>query len=90
VNEADPFLVAWGLFRALEAAEMLPDPTVGELLEAAEAEIGVQGLYSGLALVATVLRYRSQEHAQELGCDCGSVAWLEREHLNHAEHQEDE
>ena len=86
---ADPLLVAWWLFRALEAAESLPDPTVDELLDAAEDEIGTVGLLSGWALVATLLRFHLIEHARQLGCDCGSLAWLETIQLHHAERPND-
>jgi hypothetical protein len=85
VSEADPFLVTWGLFRALEAAETLPDPTVDSLLEAAEAEIGTEGLLSGWALLAALLGDQLLRHSQQLGCDCGSLAWLERSQLHHAQ-----
>jgi hypothetical protein len=86
---ADPFLVALGLFRALEdvadSGQELPDPTVTSLLDAAEDEIGIGGLYSGWALVAARLRLVILDHAAELGCDCGSLRWLEQEQLYYAE-----
>jgi hypothetical protein len=84
LRAADPLLVTWGLFRALEAAEDLPDPVVDELLEAAEDEIGTDGLLSGWALVAAVLRMALLEHAETLGCECGSLRWLEQAQLRHA------
>jgi hypothetical protein len=90
VSDADPFLVTWGLFRALEAAETLPDPTVDELLEAAEDEIGTDGLLSGWALVAALLRHHLLRHADQLGCDCGSPEWLEREQLHLASRESHE
>jgi hypothetical protein len=55
----DPFLTAWGLFRALETAcegTGLPDPTVDDLYEAAIDEIGGEGLDAGWHLVAARLR----------------------------------
>ena len=85
---ADPFLTTWGLFRALETAcegTGLPDPTVDDLYEAAIAELDGEGLDSGWHLVASRLRQALVEHARELGCDCGSLAWLERSHLHHAQ-----
>jgi hypothetical protein len=85
---ADPFMTVWGLFRALEAAcegTGLPDPTVNGLLEAAEDEIGPGGLCAGWHLVAARLRQALVEHAEELDCDCGSAAWMEREQFPRAE-----
>jgi hypothetical protein len=87
MSELDPFLIVLGLFRALEAAcegDGLPDPTVDSLYEAAVEEIGPEGLDSGWALVAAKLRKVILDHAGEIGCDCGSLAWLEREQLYHA------
>jgi hypothetical protein len=87
---ADPFLTTWGLFRALETETAcegtgLPDPTVDGLYEAALAEIGGDGLDAGWHLVAARLRQALVEHAQELDCDCGSAAWVEREQFARAE-----
>jgi hypothetical protein len=79
----DNFLVAWGLFRKLEAAAELPDPEVDAFYEAAEAEIGTGGLLSGWAIVAAVLRKSLREHAEQLGCDCGSDEWLEQQGLHY-------
>jgi hypothetical protein len=84
VGDADPFLIALGLFRALEAAPDLPDPTVDDLLDQAEDEIGTDGLLSGWALVAGRLRDVLVVHAREVGCDCGSLEWLEQEQLHYA------
>ena len=81
------FLVTWGLFRALETAldgDGLPDRTVDDLYEAALEEIGCGGLHEGWHLVATQLRQSLIHHAEELGCDCGSLQWLEREQLGRA------
>jgi hypothetical protein len=90
VSDADPFLVAWGLFRRLETVETLPDSVLDELLDAAEAEIGIDGLLSGWALVAALLRHHLLEHARELGCDCGSLGWLETVQLHHFGQETDE
>jgi hypothetical protein len=82
---ADPFLVVLGLFRALEAAgDDLPDPAVDALYEAALAELDGQEFDSGWALVAARLRQVILDHAETLGCDCGSLDWLEREQLHYA------
>jgi hypothetical protein len=83
----DPFLVALGLFRALETAcdgKGLPDPTVDGLYETALDEIGGDGLDRGWHLVAARLRQVILEHAAAVGCSCGSLEWLEREQLHHA------
>jgi len=93
MSEADPFLVTWGLFRALETAcegKGLPDPTVDDLYEQALDEIGGDGLDRGWHLVATLLRQVILEHAAAVGCDCGSLEWLEREQFHHAEHPPEE
>jgi hypothetical protein len=83
VSDADPFLITWGLFRALERAETLPDPTVDALLDAAMAELDEQRLLSGWALVSALLRHHLLEHARQLGCHCGSLEWLETVQLHH-------
>ena len=54
-------------------------------VEAAEAEIGVEGLLSGWAIVAALLRERLVEHAETLNCDCGSAEWLRSEQLRLAD-----
>ena len=83
--DADPVAVTWGLFVFLEDVEEagrdLPDPEVDAFFEAAEAEIGTDGLLSGWALTAALLRKRLIEHAETLGCDCGSLEWLRSEQL---------
>jgi hypothetical protein len=90
VTDADPFLTTWGLFRALEAAKTLPDPTVDSLFEAAEAEIGTDGLLSGWALVAALLRVELLRHSEQLDCDCGSLEWLAQAQLHHYDQETDE
>ena len=82
----DPYgPVVWALFTKLETAETLPDPEVDAFLEAAESEIAVDGLLSGWAIVAPLLRKRLMKHAETLGCDCGSAAWLNSEQLRLAD-----
>jgi hypothetical protein len=85
VTDPDPTAVVWGLFVLLETtAEQdkdLPDPDVDAFLQAAESEIGVEGLLGGWAIVAAILRKHLIDHAETLGCDCGSPEWLEREPL---------
>ena len=51
---ATPFV--WALFTRIERVEDLPDPEVDASFEAAEAQIGVDGLLSGWGLVAALLR----------------------------------
>jgi hypothetical protein len=58
------------------------------LYEAALAELDGQELDSGWALVAARLRMALLDHAQELGCDCGSLQWLEREQLHYVAQEE--
>jgi hypothetical protein len=92
-GDPDEFLVVLGLFRALEAAcdgPGLPDPTVDDLYESVIAELDGGQLDRGWHLVAARLRAALLEHAAELGCDCGSLAWLEKEQLYHAEHLPEE
>jgi len=54
VTDPDPVAVTWGLFVLIEKAEVLPDPEVDVFVEAAESEIGTDGLLSGWALVAAL------------------------------------
>ena len=51
MTHADPVAVTWGFFCKLEAVETLPDPEVEAFFEAAEPEIGTDGLLSGWATV---------------------------------------
>ena len=91
MTDTDPTAIVWGLFVLLETIadqdRDLPDPEVDAFLEAAEAEIGPDGLLSGWA-VAAILRKHLIDHAEKVGCDCGSPEWLEREQL-HPASQED-
>jgi hypothetical protein len=85
----DEFSITWSLFAELEQVEEdgrdLPDPEVDALVAGAESTIGTEGLLSGWALVAAWLRARLIEHAQTVGCDCGSQNWLRREQIRHAD-----
>ena len=89
MSDPDPTAVVWGLFVLLETtAEQdkdLPDPEVDAFLEAAEAEIGPDGLMSGWAIVAAILRKHLIDHAETLGCECGSAEWLNSEQLRLAD-----
>jgi hypothetical protein len=74
-----------GLFVLLGKAEDLPDPEVDAFYEATESEIGTDGLLSGWAIVAALLRRRLIEHAEVCGCECGSAGWLRSEQLRLAD-----
>jgi hypothetical protein len=39
---------------------------------------GEEEIMVGLALVAAFIRDALRHHAQQIGCDCGSDAWLDR------------
>jgi hypothetical protein len=78
--------VVWALFTKREAAETLPDPEVEAFFEAAEAQIGVDGLLSGWGIVAARLRQMILGHAT--ACDCGSLEWMQREQLHLANREE--
>ena len=67
-----------------EDGRELPDPAVDDLVAGAEETIGTDGLLSGWALLAAYLRARLIEHAQTVGCDCGSQDWLRRVQLDSA------
>jgi hypothetical protein len=84
--DPDEFLIAWGLFRKLEAAEQLPDPEVDRFVEAALDQVGEDGLLSGWGIVASILCQYLREHAAALGCDCGSLEWMEKVGLHYNAH----
>jgi hypothetical protein len=81
--DIDPVAIVWGLFvhleRTAEQDKDFPDSEVDAFFEGAESEIGTDGLLSGWAIVAALLRKRLIEHAEQVGCDCGSDEWLTRE-----------
>ena len=86
MGDADPFLIVLGLFRALEAAgDDLPDSAVDALYAGALAELDGQAMDLGWSLVAARLRQVILDHAETLGCDCGSLDWLEREQIHYAQ-----
>jgi hypothetical protein len=92
-TDTDPTAIVWGLFvlleRIAESDRDLPDPEVDAFLEAAESEVGTDGLLSGWAIVAAVIRKQLLDHADKVGCDCGSDQWLERELLRAREDEEE-
>jgi hypothetical protein len=57
---------------------------VDDLVAGAEEAIGTDGLLSGWHLLAAWLRARLIEHAQTVGCDCGSDEWLRQVRLDNA------
>ena len=89
MTDTDSTAIVWGLFvlleRIAESDKDLPDPEVDAFLDAAEAEVGTDGLLSGWAIVAALLRQRLIEHAEQVGCDCGSAEWLNSEQLRLAD-----
>jgi hypothetical protein len=70
----DAYRVAFSLFVGLERGEGVLE----DFLEAYDTH----ELLLGMGIVAAVLRHRLREHADRLGCDCGSDDWLECERLN--------
>jgi hypothetical protein len=84
LDKSDPgeFPITLGLFiKLMEAPEgQLED--VWKFHEAAEDEIGTDGLLRGWDLVACFLLASLREHAND--CDCGSLEWLKREQLRAA------
>ena len=67
---------ALAYFRAVEHTPMDDEHNrlAGDLVE----EWGEEELMVGLALVAAFIRDALRHHAQQIGCDCGSDAWLDR------------
>ena len=65
-TDTDSTAVVWGLFvlleRTAEQDKDLPDPEVDAFLEAAESEVGPDGLLSGWAIVAAFLRKHLIDH----------------------------
>jgi hypothetical protein len=67
------YRAAWALFRALETEDYAMAEEIARTWEPMD-------LQRGLTLVAASLRQSLQEHAREVGCDCGSDSWL-KEHV---------
>ena len=70
------YRAALSYFRAVEHTPMDDEHNAlaGDLVE----EYGEEEIMAGLALVAAVIRDALRTHGEQLGCDCGSDAWLER------------
>ena len=72
------YRATWALFIAIEAGD-------NDVIEAIWEEYDETTLLKGWSVVAGRLRMALLEHAERLGCDCGSEEWLEAERLNIAE-----
>jgi hypothetical protein len=70
------YRAALSYFRAVEHTPMddQHNQLAGDLVE----EYGEEEIMAGLALVASFIRDALRTHAERLGCDCGSTAWLDR------------
>ena len=70
------YRAALSYFRAVEHTPMddAHNALAGDLVE----EYGEEELMAGLALVASFMRDAIRAHAAQVGCDCGSDAWLDR------------
>jgi hypothetical protein len=85
MTEADmaaAYRTTWALFIAIEAGN-------DEQIEAICQQTDEGTLLHGWHVVAARLRQALGQHAKELGCDCGSRAWLERERLGLAAYGEE-
>jgi hypothetical protein len=71
----DHYQAAWALFKAYELGDEA-------LVTAIYDEWDDFDLQRGLTLVAAVLRKQLRDHAKQLGCGCGSDAWVEDRVLN--------
>lgn len=72
----DDVRAAWALFKALETDDY---DTANDIADAWDAF----DLQRGLTLVAAVIRAELRQHAEQVGCACGSDEWLD-EHVLHA------
>jgi hypothetical protein len=66
------FRITWSLFTAIERSDQ-------ETIEAIWQETDDDTLLHGWHCVAKRLRQALQQHAERVGCDCGSDEWLELE-----------
>ncbi len=71
------FRIAWSLFVAIETANQ---PVIDAIMADTDDDV----LLTGWHVVAARLRRALREHAEHVGCDCGSDAWLEEERLHNA------
>jgi hypothetical protein len=71
----EAYRVTWSLFIAIEHGD-------NETIESIWQEYDEDTLLRGWGVVAKRLLMALREHAETLGCGCGSEAWLERERLH--------
>jgi hypothetical protein len=72
---ADHYAQAWAYFKACENEDQA---LATEMLN----QWDNYDLQRGLTLVAAVLRKQLRDHAEQLGCQCGSDSWVEDRVLN--------
>lgn len=70
------YRAALAYFVAVETSPMTDE--ANKLADDLVEEWGEEELMMGLALVAAFLRDALRNHAQELGCDCGTDSWLDK------------
>ena len=70
----DSYRAAFSLFIALERGD-------GTSADIRDTYDDPEPLLAGMAIVAARVREELVLHADHLDCDCGSLAWLERERL---------
>jgi hypothetical protein len=77
------YATAWAMFvlQETDRLEMADELWAG--FEGDDAE-----LVRSMTLVAAVLRKVVRDHAEKVGCDCGSDHWLEEELLRAHEYEE--
>jgi hypothetical protein len=75
-------VAAWAFFIAVEHVPM--DDAHEDIAATVVDEYGEDAILRGLALVAAAMREELRHHADQLGCTCGSDAWLEQMRLHYA------
>jgi hypothetical protein len=70
------YAAALAYFRAVETSPRTDEANklAGDLVD----EWGEEELMVGIALVAAFLRDALRNHAEQLGCDCGTSEWLDK------------
>jgi hypothetical protein len=76
VSTPDYYAAAWAFFKALEQYRV-DHPEDDDVPIAIVEEFGEDAILRGLALVAAEIRSELRQHAQHVGCDCGSDQWLD-------------
>jgi hypothetical protein len=82
-TRSERYRLAWRLFQALERNDTA-------FIEAITDSSPSEDLPSGMGLVAARLRDALEEHAREVGCDCGSDRWLEEEAIHQQAIEDDD